>query len=89
MQMRKLLYHRGIDDSIATYATDYIESFICAIYTAILIFKSRDKPRDKSTIAVIIQSAVSIFAMIGGLIHQYLYGLISTKCINQNFSAVE
>ena len=66
---QKILKHLNI----FIYPTDYIESFVCAIYAAILLIKSRDKPRDKSTIAVvIIQSAVSISALTGGLTHQYL-----------------
>jgi len=70
--MRKLLYHRGIDDSTATYVTDYVESLICAIYTIVLISRSRGVSRDNLAV-IIIQSAVSISALTGGITHQFLY----------------
>ena len=73
--MRKLLYHRGIDDSTATYVTDYVESAICAIYSVAIV--SRGMSRDNVAV-VIIQSAVSISALTGGITHQFLYQVFFT-----------
>ena len=77
---RNLLYHRGIDDSIGTYITDYIESAVCAIYAFVLVkelitsYKSGCQFNDKSTIAVIIiQISICMSSLTGGLTHQFLY----------------
>ena len=79
---RKLLYHRGIDDSIGTYITDYIESAVCAIYSLVLVkeltssYKSGCRSNDKSTIAVIIiQISISMSSFFGGFTHQFLYNV--------------
>ena len=35
--LRKLLYHRGIDDEFATYVTDYIAGVFCLVYATIYL----------------------------------------------------
>ena len=69
--MRKLLYERGIDESEATYVTDYVESLICAIYS--IVIASRGSLSLGGVAVIIIQSAVSISALLGGITHQFLY----------------
>uniref|UniRef100_H2XXU7 Uncharacterized protein n=2 Tax=Ciona intestinalis TaxID=7719 RepID=H2XXU7_CIOIN len=50
--MRKLLYHRGVDDSTATYVTDYVIGGILILYSVVLlgiaIFSKRAARRQKS-----------------------------------------
>ena len=78
---RKLLYHRGLDDSVGTYATNYVYVVECFILIGLLLYqfvKNRGVSQaksglSKSTVAVIIFLAASgVAALVGGLAHQYL-----------------
>ena len=49
---RRLLYHRGIDDQVGTFVTDYVQSFVSACLAVILcavIYNSK-KTKSKYTI---------------------------------------
>ena len=79
MATRKLLYHRGIDDEVGTYITDYIEAAMCFVFGSHLLMKtlfqstSNIKSRTKNTVAVvIIEYSMGAGALLAGLVHQFL-----------------
>ena len=46
---RELLYHRGIDDQVGTYVTDYVESGVCFfLATYLLVLNRRQNIYEKS-----------------------------------------
>ena len=79
MITRKLLYHRGIDDEVGTYITDYVEAAMCFVFGSHLLMKtlfkstSSIKKRCKNTIAVVmIEYSMGAGALLAGLVHQFL-----------------
>ena len=80
---RTLLYHRGIDDDISTYLSDYLQSLVCFVLATYLLIR-RNKTKDKSTntvntynndtsiSVVIIQLTLSLIGLLGGVTHQFL-----------------
>jgi len=77
--MRKLLYHRGVDDSEGTYITDYCQFILCAILSALLliiIIRSRQKHacsvKASSYSVLLLLASLSLMSIFGGLTHQYL-----------------
>ena len=80
---RRLLYHRGLDESIGTYVTDYVLTVECLILVAVLLYvrfykynkflSGKNGHTSKSTWAIVaLLLAVGIGAFIGGLAHQFL-----------------
>ena len=79
MTKRKLLYHRGIDDEVGTYITDYVEAAMCFVFGSHLLMKTllqsppSIKTRSKNTIAVvIIEYSMGAGALMAGIVHQFL-----------------
>lgn len=47
-QSRGILYHRGVDDQVGTYVTDYVESGICFMFaTYLLMLIRKQKAHEK------------------------------------------
>lgn len=83
---RKLLYHRGIDDSIGTYLTDYaqfVASFCLSLCLFIIIYKQQLKcsriVKPSSFITAVLLMSFAFMALFGGLTHQYLQQVVSTS----------
>ena len=93
-QGRTLLYHRGIDDDVITYLSDYLQSFVCfvlAIY--LLIRRSKIKKsahkngytvcNDTSISVIIIQLTLSLIGLLGGVTHQFLQKVTIKKFVQK------
>ena len=88
---RKLLYERGLDESVGTYATDYVITFQCALFILILLYLryvkygnsiSKRNTYNKSFWAVmVVNFSVGIAALVGGLAHQFLGSVSTVACI--------
>lgn len=80
---RSPLYHRGIDDDVSTYLSDYVQSLVCFVLaTYLLIRRNRTKNNPTNTVntynndtsisVVIIQLTLSLIGLLGGVTHQFL-----------------
>ena len=80
---RKLLYHRGVDDEVGTYITDYISSTGCFLLGTFLIshmFAQCCQAIRKTTIGVgIILFSLTLMSLLGGLTHEFLQLVASHK----------
>ena len=90
---RKLLYHRGVDDSIGTYLTDYIQfviSFTLSVCLLLLVYKQQKRyahvVNPSSYITAVLLMAFAFMALFGGLTHEYLQQVVSAiiKDIRKN-----
>lgn len=84
--MRKLLYHRGIDDSAGTYITDYCQFAICvclSVVLSVLIITSRrthpNAVKASSYAVTALLAALGLMSIFGGLTHQYLQQVYNTS----------
>ncbi|XP_002129071.2 uncharacterized protein LOC100183876 [Ciona intestinalis] len=74
--LRKLLYHRGLDDHVGTYVTDYLQAAVCFCFASALMWKSVRSPRatvTRTTHAVLLLlGTIGVVSFLGGLTHQFL-----------------
>ena len=80
---RKLLYHRGVDDSEGTYLTDYCQFVVCfclSVCMFVIVYKQQRKCRyviqPSSFIMAVFLMAFAFMALFGGLTHQYLQEVV-------------